>query len=112
MEATEVMKEVAERVEKAANVRAAFGEPMGQGMDTVIPVARVSIRGGGGGGSGDAPNGDGKTRLGQGKGMGMGLNVVTAPVGYIKRTPEGAAYVPIVDRNWLFLAGAVIAGLG
>jgi len=110
MEIKDLMQQVADKVERAANVKAAFGEPIGQ--DSVIPVARVSVRGGGGGGAGDMPESQGRTGFGKGKGLGMGLNVVTAPVGYIKRGEKGAEFVPVVDRNRMILAGAVVAGVG
>ena len=109
MEAKELMQELAGKIERAANVKAAFGEPVGQ--DGVIPVARVSVRGGGGGGTGDMPEGEGRPR-GKGQGIGLGLNIATTPVGYIKRTPSGAEFVPVVDKNRMILAGAVVAGIG
>jgi len=110
MDTQSVMRELAEKIERAANVKAAFGEPVGEGTDTVIPVARVAVRGGGGGGSGELPESEGQ-RKGTGKGIGLGLNVVSTPIGYIKRTNQGPEYVAIVDRNRAFLAGAVVAGM-
>lgn len=110
MDAKELMQELAAKIERAANVKAAFGEPVGQ--DGVIPVARVSVRGGGGGGTGDMPEVEGQSGRGRGRGLGVGLNIVTTPVGYIKRTAQGAQFVPVVDRNRAILAGAVVAGIG
>ena len=109
MDVKELMQQLGEKIERAANVKAAFGEPVGEGTDQVIPVARVSVRGGGGGGSGDMPERQGR---GSGRGLGLGLNIVTVPVGYIKRSTRGAEFVPIVDKNRVFLASALVAGVG
>lgn len=112
MDARELMKELADRIETTANVRAVFGEPIGEGVNIIIPVARVMVRGGGGGGN-DAGSGiEGETgRRGRGLGMGLGLNIVTSPVGYIRRTPDGPQFVPILDRNRVLMGGLVVAGL-
>lgn len=107
MEPKEMMQDLANKIERTANVKAAFGEPVGQ--DQVIPVARVSVRGGGGGGAGDMAEGEKPRR---GKGLGLGMQIVTAPVGYIKRGANGAEFVPVVDRNRAILAGAVVASIG
>jgi uncharacterized spore protein YtfJ len=112
MDAKDLMRELADRIERTANVKAVFGEPMGEGPDMVIPVARVTVRGGGGGGTGDMPEGEGPGKKGKGSGMGLGLNVMTSPVGYIKRTTEGATFVPVIDKNRMMLAAAVVAGVG
>jgi uncharacterized spore protein YtfJ len=108
MDVKDLMRELADRIERTANVRVAFGEPVGEGMDMVIPVARVSVRGGGGGGMGDMPEGP---RRGKGSGIGLGMNIVSSPVGYIRRTAHGAEFVPIVDKNRMIIVGAVLAGL-
>ena len=108
MDVKELMQELSGKIERAANVRAAFGDPVGD--DRVIPVARVSVRGGGGGGSGDMQDREG--RPGKGRGLGVGLNVVTNPVGYIKHGDAGAEFVPVVDKNRMIIAGAVVAGIG
>lgn len=110
MDARELMKELADRIESTANVRAVFGEPVGEGPNIIIPVARVTVRGGGGGGS-DPTAGDELTgRRGKGSGMGLGLNITTAPVGYIKRTADGPVFVPTVDLNRAVTGGLVVAG--
>jgi uncharacterized spore protein YtfJ len=106
------MRELADRIEQAANVKAVFGERVVQGTETIIPVARVSVRGGAGAGSGERPDSRDEASPGRGRGIGVGLNVVSSPVGYIKSTSEGPLFVPIVDRNRVLLAGAVLAGIG
>ncbi len=111
MDASELIKELADRIEKTANVRAVFGEPIGEGVNIIIPVSRVMIRGGGGGGT-DAVGVAGELeQRGRGRGMGLGLNIVTSPVGYIRRTPDGPQFVPIVDRNRVLMGGLVVVGL-
>jgi hypothetical protein len=77
-------------------------------MNLMIPVARVSVRGGGGGGTGDMPD---KQGGGKGTGMGIGMNVVSAPVGFIKQSADGWVYEPIIDRNKVVTAAAVVSGL-
>jgi uncharacterized spore protein YtfJ len=106
MDTKELMRELSDRIGKTANVRAVFGEPIGEGADKVIPVARVSVRGGGGGGSGDMPEGQNK---GKGSGMGLGMGVASTPVGFIKRTAKGAEFVPIVDRNRAIMVRGLVA---
>jgi uncharacterized spore protein YtfJ len=83
MEVKELLRDVAEKIERTANVKAVFGEPIGEGNEMVIPVARVGVRAGGGGGSGDSSTGPGPK--GKGNGIGLGMKIDAAPVGYIKR---------------------------
>jgi len=77
----EIVKQVAETIQKEANARAVFGEPAKLDTHIVIPVASVviSISGGGVGGS-RKPGAEIARLLGGGGG---GLNVVASPVGFI-----------------------------
>lgn len=115
MDAQETIKDLATRIQETANGRAIFGEPIREGGVTIIPVSRVSVRGGGGGGTGDMPaagtgQSDGGQR-GRGQGMGIGLNVSTVPVGYIRLAPEGPRFVPIVDRGRVLLGTLALMGV-
>jgi uncharacterized spore protein YtfJ len=112
MDIKDMMSQIADRIERTANVRAVFGEPVGEGPNVVIPVARVSVRGGGGGGKQDMPEQGDTGRKGKGTGMGMGMNIVTAPVGYIRRTADKAEFVPIVDKTRVLAAAGVVAIVG
>ncbi len=52
MNAKEVISEITTQIQKNANVRVVFGEPIDKGAITIIPVAKVVVKGGGGGGIG------------------------------------------------------------
>ncbi len=107
MEIQEMLREVADKIERTANVKAVFGEPIGEGNEMVIPVARVAVRAGGGGGSGESTEGPGPKA--KGKGIGLGMKIDAAPVGYIKRTQNGAVFISTVDRNRAIAIGAGVA---
>jgi uncharacterized spore protein YtfJ len=107
MEVKDLLREVAEKIEHTANVKAVFGDPIGEGGDLVIPVARVGVRAGGGGGSGDTTSGAGPK--GRGKGIGLGMKIDATPVGYIKRTQNGAVFISTIDRNRAIALGASVA---
>jgi uncharacterized spore protein YtfJ len=112
MDMQDLMRELADRIERTANVRAVFGEPVGSGQDMLIPVARVSVRGGGGGGSDESAGSDEPGRKGRGRGMGFGLNVVTVPVGYIKQTDDGAVFVPVIDMSRVVVIALGVLAMG
>lgn len=84
----EILKEVSENIEKGANAKTVFGDPVRVGHRTIIPVATVSVMGRGG----------------------LGLRVESKPVGYIEITEEGAKYVPTVDQTKIALRG-LLSGL-
>ncbi len=52
MDAKGLMAELSDRISKTASAQAVFGEPVHNGENLIVPVARVSVRGGGGGGTG------------------------------------------------------------
>ncbi len=52
MKAKELIQQITEQVHKNANVRVVFGDPVEKGSITIIPVAKVTVKGGGGGGIG------------------------------------------------------------
>ena len=107
MDAKQLIANVTEQVEKTANVRAVFGEPVQADGVTLIPVACIKVSGGGGGGFKPANSDDAEG--GHRKGVGMGMNIVTAPVGFIEIRDGEAQFVNVVDKNKLAF-GAVIAG--
>jgi uncharacterized spore protein YtfJ len=112
MDMQDLMRELADRIERTANVRAVFGEPLGGGEEMVIPVARVSVRGGGGGGSDESAEAGEAGRRGRGRGLGFGLNVATTPVGYIKQTSNGAVFVPIIDMSRVVVVALGVLAIG
>ncbi|MBU0671712.1 MAG: hypothetical protein KJ732_01645 [Candidatus Margulisbacteria bacterium] len=80
----EVLKDVTEKVEKTANVKTVFGDPIKIEDRTIIPVATVSVSDGRGG---------------------AGLHVESKPVGYIEITKEGAKFVSTPDSTKIALRG-------
>jgi hypothetical protein len=83
-------------------VRVAYGKPIRAGDRTIIPVARVRVRGGIGFGSG--PHDDG--------GGGGGGTLDAQPVGFIESGPEGTRYerIPQARDGAGRLAAATAAG--
>jgi len=104
MDAKDVIKEVTEKIQKNANVKAVFGEPHEKGNRTVIPVARVSICGFGGSGSDKSNEDEVKQEKSKGKGMGFGLHVKAVPVGYIEIDDEGAHFEEIIEQKRIIMA--------
>ena len=86
----DILKEVSEKVEKGADAKTVFGDPIRVGHRTIIPAATVSV-------------------TDKGKGTG-GVHVESKPVGYIEITDEGAKFVPTVDQTKLALRG-ILGGL-
>ncbi len=110
MELKEAVAEIAEKIEKVASVKAAFGEPYQQGETMIIPVAAVTLRGGGGGGFGEQPEGRPST-CGPGGGGGLGLRAESRPVGYIRVLAGQAHFEPVFDASMLWNRLALFGGL-
>jgi uncharacterized spore protein YtfJ len=104
MDANDVIKEVTEKIQKNANVKAVFGEPYEKENRTVIPVARVSICGCGGGSLDKCNEDEEKEEKSKGKGMGLGLRVKAVPVGYIEIDDEGAHFEEIIEQKRIIMA--------
>ncbi len=83
----ELVRKVAETLEKEGNTRAIFGEPIKLDTKTLIPVACVAV---GGAGAGVSPKAD---QRGFGAGGGGGLNVM--PVGFIHEQAGEIVFTPI-----------------
>jgi uncharacterized spore protein YtfJ len=105
MKIDEIIQSVTEKVEKTANVKVVFGDPVKEGKLTIIPVAKTSVKGGGGGGSGEE-----KTK-GKGGGIGLGLMVKTTPMGYIKVKDGKAEFVEIIDKSKIMMGGLILGGI-
>ena len=88
-------------IQKEANIKAIFGEPMKLDEHTIIPVARVKITLGGGGGSGTGPTPTpGKTDevgIAGASAGGGGLDIDVQPLGFIRDGAEGATFIAIAD---------------
>lgn len=110
MDTNELITTLTERIQRTANVKAIFGEPVTIDGSTIIPVGRMSVRGGGGGGKAKSKEdwrGDGETNTG----MGLGMNINAVPVGYIQVKDGQAEFEPILDRNRIRLAALALAGV-
>lgn len=98
-----IATQIAQVIQKEANVNAIFGEPKKIDEHTIIPVARVRVAlgGGAGGGAGPVPaKSDGEPApglLGTAKatGGGGGLDIEVQPLGFIRDGAEGATFVAI-----------------
>lgn len=116
MKANELIQQITEQVHKNANVRVVFGDPIDKGEITIIPVAKVLVRGGGGGGKG--PQGSNKEAQTQdspeenktGHGMGLGLEINTTPMGYIHIKNGEARFKEITDTTKIATNGMIFAG--
>jgi uncharacterized spore protein YtfJ len=102
MDIHEILKEVSDNIEKTANVKTVFGDPIQVEGRTIIPVATVSVSGGGGGGF----EKEAKAKA-RGIGGGAGLHVESKPVGYIEITAEGAKFVPTPDSTKIAMRGII-----
>ncbi len=87
------VERLADHVGARAAVAAIFGEPIGRGDLTVVPVGRVRWGFAGGRGSGGDPVGEGAFGSGSG---GAGV-VVADPIGYLEIGPAGVSFRPIAQ---------------
>lgn len=107
-----IINDIIEKIQKSANVKAVFGEPIEKGDVTVVPVSRVSVYGGGGGGlleSVERKEQKEDKKKENGSGMGMGVITRTEPVGFIQIKDDEAVFKEVTDRKRIILAGM---GLG
>jgi uncharacterized spore protein YtfJ len=103
MDVKDIIKEVTEKIQKNANVKAVFGEPYEKGTRTVIPVARVSVCGCGGGGSKKSNEDEESSEKSKGRGIGFGLRVKAIPVGYIEIDDDGAHFEEIIEQKRIIM---------
>jgi uncharacterized spore protein YtfJ len=113
----EKMTSVVEPIEhmlERLSVDTVFGEPIKEGDATVIPVAEISVGFGHGygfgGGPGKIAEGDQETAgTGAGGGAGGAAGGRVAPRGFIRITPDGVQFEPLVDVTRMGLAGIAMA---
>ena len=88
----ELLKNISERIQSSASVKAVYGDPIVAEGKTIIPVARVRYGFGGGGGSqgGEPTTEEGQAHPQTGGGGGGGVDVT--PVGFIEVTPDETRY--------------------
>jgi len=101
MNIQELLRNMNERLAASANVKNVYGDPVGVGDRTVIPVAEVHYAFGGGGG-----NARGESE-GHGSGGGAGARVTAKPCGALEITPQGTRFILFRDYRKLGLAMAI-----
>ena len=107
MNAEEIIQQISDKAEKAANIKIIFGDPIKQGEVTVIPVGSIFLKGGGGGGKIGTQEGDEKGK----RGMGLGMCISTKPIGYIEVKNNEAKFVNIIDKTKVIIGMMVTLGL-
>ena len=93
MDVQEILKNLGERLQSAANVKCVYGDPVSSGDRTVIPVARVRFGFGAGG----------QHTLGGGGGGGAQAE----PVGVVEITAAGSVFRSFPDYRRIGAAFAV-----
>lgn len=91
-----------------ANVNACFGEPVTAAGHTVIPVAKVSYAFALGAGYGPGAVGEDEGEAAEQTGGGGGVRA--HPLAIVEVTPQGTRVEPVIDRQKVALAGALLAG--
>jgi uncharacterized spore protein YtfJ len=98
-----------ENMMKRLTVSTVFGEPIKEGDQTVIPVAKVSYAFGFGAGWGSgaaaAKEEAQPASTGEGGGQGGGATGKAQPVGALRITAEGVHFEPVMDPKVAALAG-------
>jgi uncharacterized spore protein YtfJ len=89
----EIVKQVAETIQKEANARAVFADPIKLETHVVVPVATIHIGlGGGGTGGSRKPHSELARFFGAGGG---GLDVQAKPIGFIHEKDGEVVFSPI-----------------
>jgi uncharacterized spore protein YtfJ len=106
---TQVIQPIEQMLERL-NVNTVFGEPTKEGDVTIIPVAEIGVGFGYGYGFGRGPAGAEEgvretAGTGEGEGGGGGAGGRATPRGYIRITPGGVTFQPIIDETRIPLAG-------
>lgn len=90
---------------KHKDVTFIYGEPISQGKQSIIPVAKMNYYFGGGGGKGTNAESD-ETSHGQGEGGGGIVSV--KPLGVYKMTDNKVRFKPIIDVNFMLIIFSVL----
>ena len=100
-----ISKKLAGTLEAIGGAKALYGDPITFNGELIIPVARVSVvlsasaEGSGGGNSG---LGGSLASMARGSGGGTadaGIKVTIEPVGYLRSTPQGPVFCPLVSSG-------------
>jgi len=109
-EKSDVALERIDEMLRKMNANAVFGEPFKEGDVTVIPVASVGYGFGYGSGSGRMTAAmpgaaEAAGAPGEGSGQGGGGGGMARPVGYLRISPDGVVYEPIMDNSRISMFG-------
>ena len=108
----DLLKDIADRVQSTASVKAVYGEPVTAEGRTIIPVAKVRWGFGGGGGTqGTEPELESEeaTHPQPNEGGGGGGGVEVRPIGIIEMTGDGTVFTSFEDRRRLIRAVLLIS---
>lgn len=106
MSATDLVSTIAERLTKAAQVNAVFGEPHVIGSKTIIPIAGAGIGFGAGAGKCKPEKEDACEGEGGGGGGGGGAK----PIAVLEVTERETRVIPIIDMTKVILASICVVG--
>jgi uncharacterized spore protein YtfJ len=97
-----------EPLQRAASVKAVFGDPIETQGRTIIPVARVSFGFGAGESKPEGDEDDANAKPGGGGG-----GATSRPLGVLEVTPERTRFIPTRSNGKLYagLAAGVLVGL-
>lgn len=90
MDTKNFISTLGEGVEKTANIRTVYGDPVSAEGKTIIPVAKIAY--GFGGGSGTSEKGGEE-------GQGGGAGFAAKPVGVVEITSAGTRFISFFDRR-------------
>lgn len=107
--AAKTADQIMERLGRAAQPNAVFGQPFERGDTTIIPCCEIALGMGAGGGTGTAQTAE-KQEKSVGEGMGAGGGVRGRPVAAIVLARGTVRVEPIVDATRVAMAALTTAG--
>ncbi|MEE4250985.1 MAG: hypothetical protein V2I38_10375 [Alcanivoracaceae bacterium] len=97
-----IRNKLAATLESVGGAKALYGDPIDFNGEQIIPVARVMVSlaaGADGSGGGNAGLAGSVTNMAKGGGGGKAdasVNVTIEPVGYLRSTPQGPVFCPLM----------------
>lgn len=106
MGAEEIITAIAERLTRATQVNAVFGEPRVIGSKTIIPIAASAVGFGAGAGKCKPEGEDGAKGEGGGGGGGGGAK----PLAVLEVTEQETRIIPVIDMTKVILTSILVGG--
>lgn len=103
MQTKDFISSLGEGLQKSANIKTVYGDPVSAEGKTVIPVAKIAYGFGGGSGT---------SEKGREEGQGGGAGFAAKPVGVVEITPEGTRFVSFFDRKKMAVSALLGLVLG